>query len=400
MSRANSSPNSPGQTISDQNNSSPEPIPGGNSSFTKAPQIYAAEILLLDELYNQFEKTNWNGEGKFPIKLSDMQQLLNQMQDYENKRRERLTMPDSYKNFYTDRTEVKYLQDLLEKSRSEYLDFIRQKGVNKRYIDEFEQNALPADGKRLRYRDTLDVDAPSSASYTWPLGKDSSQRAIDLYGRDVYNYARQIEHSGLLGERPQGGSELDTYIKTARDMGLKMLAFHEFTHVLQISYATVNASVADKGKVDVALLVDRPLNTIDQKYFLEWGSPRSNAIKNNQASEERQANGISFLAMVEVYKLNPQQSDILWEHRFGRLDTAAGVFNRVLPAINKNYPQLRLDDLDVLLNQAIVEDKDLSAEQKELLNLMRSRFSIFGSDNGYYNPMAPEDAAAFWDMLK
>ncbi len=411
MSRASTNPNDTDQTISDQNNSNggnsnqggsgPEPITGGNTSLTKAPQIYAPEILFLDELYKQLQKTSWDGEGALPVKLSSLDQnLYAEMLDYESKRIERLTVPDSYHKFYLDRAEVNYLQDLLVKARSEYLDFLKQKGVNQKYIDEFDRNALPNADRRLRYRDDIDPNAPSSGVFTWPLGKDSSQRAGDFYASDIYNYARQIENSGVLGPKPQGGVELETYLKSARDMGLRMLAFHEFTHVLQVAYGTVNAAPADKGKPNVALLLDKPLSVIDQKYFLEWGSTGTNAIKNNQASVERQANGVSFLAMVDIYKLNSQQADILWEHRFGRLTTAAGIFNRVLPGLNKNYPKLRLDELDVLLNQAIVEDTALTAEQKELLNIIRARFSNFGADNGYYNTMMPADAGQFWDMLK
>lgn len=402
---SNNSSNNLGDSITNDKNikidTDVKSIYNENIKFTKAPQIYAPEILFLDALYKEIEKSDWNGEGGLPVKLSDISKsLYNEMLDYESKRLERLTVPKDYEEYYLSKGEANYLQDLLMKSRDEYLDFLEQKGVNQKYIKEFDTNGLPADEKRLKYRADIDPNAPASGMSTWAFGKDSSQRAGNFYALDVYNYARQIENSGVQGPKPTKKSDLENYIKTSRDMGLRMLAFHEFTHVLQTAYGTVNADESDKGKVNVALYLETPLNIIDKKYFLEWGNESSNAIKNNQSSEERQANGISFLAMAEVYDLSEQQSEILWEHRFGRLSNAAKIFNTILPALNENYPKLRLVELDILLNQAILEDNNLTEEQKDLLNTIRSRFSIFGSDNGYYNTMAPTDAGKFWDMLK
>lgn len=372
-----------------------------NVKFTRADQVYVSEMKFLEQIYNAFSKTNWDGTGSIPVRPSELDTgLYDEILEKEAKRSQTLDIPDEYEQLYITEESGKYLQQLLLDSRNEYLDFIKKMGVNEKYINEFNNNSLPGNEERLKYHAIDDTDAPPTAISAWKESDNASQREGNFYAVDVYNYARQIENSGLIGEKPTQESEILNYRKIARDMGLRMLAFHEFTHVLQNAYGYVNARERDKGKPSIYLYLDKPLNSIDYKYFLEWGTESNNKVKNNQISEERQAEGISYLAMMSVYNLSPQQGELLWEYRFGRLADAAKIYNKVTKELNKNYPKLKLAELGLKFEEMVKSDKGLSSQHSRILIRLSNRLDFMGPNGGYFNPMTPDDAHAFWNMLK
>lgn len=371
-----------------------------NVKFTRAEQVYVSEMKFLEQVYNAFSKTNWDGIGSIPVKPSELDTTLyDEILEKEANRYQTLDIPDEYEQLYITDESGEYLQELLLDSRNEFLDFIGKMGVNQKYISEFDTNALPGTEERLKYHATDDPDAPQTAISAWKGSDDPSQREGNFYAVDAYNYARQIENSGLIGDKPTREPELLTYRKTARDMGLRMLAFHEYTHVLQNAYGYVNAKDRDKGKPSIYLYLDKPLNIIDSKYFLEWGTDSNNKVKNNQISEERQAEGISYLAMVSVYNLSPQQGELLWEYRFGRLSDAAKIYNKVTKELNEKYPKLKLAELGLIFAEMVKSDKGLSSQHSRILNRLSNRLDFMGPNGGYFNPMTPNDADAFWKML-
>lgn len=365
-----------------------------NVPFKAATQSKVPEMELGKKTLELLLQTNWKGENDdpLPITVEDYgDAFLTKLLEDEKDRGSSLTIPADLEQYYTSEEANKEISELIFQIREEFMMYLKEKGVNQKYIDEINNNALPNDPERLKYKGENDPDAPPSVT-TVLSGQESptdhSKREFIIYAVDVYNGTRQLNDSGILPEN------IDP--KTLRDMGLRVLMYHEFAHVLQKAVDTVNSP--EPTSKSSWLRATRSLQKVTDRYDRSWGSEVINDARNRDVSNESQADGLSFEMITNLYDMSDSQKKLYWEFKFGRLQTALDNWKFIMDNFESKYPEFWADSFGA----KIYRDVFNNAESRLKTPLLRitTRLDAIAPYGGYFQPMRPEHTQEFWDYLK
>ncbi|MBD3281052.1 hypothetical protein GF389_06085 [Candidatus Dojkabacteria bacterium] len=373
-----------------------------NIQSPKAEQVQINEILLARDTFKLLENTNWSGDAddELPLSISDYNQ--SKLRDYienQEKKTEIFTIPSEIEEVFSSDESASETRSLMLLARQEYLDYLKAKNVNEKYIEEMDTNVLPADEKRIQYYPQNDPEAPPSSVVSIDTGdgkKDYSRVNMDLYAVDVYNGATNICRSRVFGE-PDSEYDKD-YWEKCRNMSVRHLMYHEMTHVLHRAYTNQHVDEEFRSKNSSYVNADKTMVDIDNQYFWSWGNTTVISRSNNrQISQESQADGISYEMLVNNYDMSMTQKDALWDHMFGRLDSASVALDEIKSSAESNWPEFSPDRIGTMI-RPIMRDYNKSGESTLVdLSLKMSNFPTY---IGYLNPVEPDDTYLIWDFLE
>jgi len=383
-----------------------ESINNDNITSPTANQAHINEVDLALDTFKLLKQKGWNGnkDQDLPISISDYDQgkLKFYIQNQQEKG-SKFLIPSDIEDVFSSTESGNAIQNMMELARQEYVDYLKAKGVNQKYIDEINNNVLPANSGRMQYHKANDPDADPSTTGGYITGddgeKDYSQVKMNLYAADVYNNARMAAESGVLGEEPSSGAEKTKYWETARNIGFRHLMYHEMTHVLQRAYVNMNVDEKHKNDKVAYVYADKTMADIDDQYFWEWGGGDARKNSNNRhISQESQADGIAFEMVVNVFDMSSKQKQAMWDHFFGRLETETQNLEEIQQITEAEWPDLVVDETGDSIRKVMQGYSDTSG--KNTLRGLTFRLAGFSSYVGYLNPVRPEDTPAFWTFLK
>lgn len=379
-----------------------ESINNDNITVVKAERIKLNELILGHEALKLLVNTNWSGDkdDDLPISSKDFSQSeLTRIIEHEKDKLVSLEIPDEFDYLFHTSQGVSDVNAEMMSARQEYLDYLKAKGVAQKYIDEINNNALPADSSRMTYHPDNNPDSPPSVTQKYSgSGSDYSQREFNLYDIDIYNDITIFERSKILGDAPASGYEREDYYRTLRNMGIRILMYHEMTHVLQRAYISLNVDPSHKGDKVAWVYADKTLMDVDNQYFWEWGGGSLKNENNLDVSQESQSEGISFEILTNVYDMSDKQKEALWDHIHGRLDDARVHLNAIKNLSESNYPNYSPDALGGMLAEAFSDYPNLT--DRGILQRTSRKLMALAPYVGYLNAMRPEDTHLFWDALK
>lgn len=347
------------------------------------------------------QKTSWNGDkdAQLPISYSDFdQQLLKDAIADEKEDQEAFTIDNELLGLFTTSTAQQEIKDVIYAAHDEYIQYLKDKGVAQKYINEITTNTFPKQADRIYYHADNNPDSPYTAMSKYEGGNDYSKRQLDMYDIDVHLEFEMLRETKVLGEEPINDQEKVEHLKKIRNMAVRYLTYHEMTHVLQTAYVALNVDAAHKGDKSAYIYADKTLIDIDDQYYWEWGGKESLQMSNNRdISQESQADGIAFEMLTTVYNMSPKQKEVVWERLFGRFDDARDELNQIRTIAESNYPTLVVSDFGEPLADVFTNYPGTDAS---LLRKISKRLTRIPAYVGYMNPMLPQDTHKLWDAVK
>jgi hypothetical protein len=376
------------------------------------PLVTVNGIVLLHDIVINMSKTGWGKDGSYKsntrLPIADMglsMDQLNRIIEIEKiKDQEQYPSPElTY--LFSSPGESAYIEKLIITAYNEYLNYLRTKGVNRKYTDIMTGRIVPANPARLMYK----ADEYVESSYTHPWQKqpligeepDSSQRETVITAGSVYNDFQYLITSRIFGEIPQGTDALDKYLKTIRDMAVRNGVYHEATHILQHGYMYLYTPPEDQNSKVLYVTARRSLADLDQSTAWKWGKYENSLRGTDVArSQERQANGIAFEVLTNIYDMSDRQRQIIWDYLLASLDPNRKLMLEIKSVFENQWTDMaNKNGINSDLALMSFNDWPGSAEEKLLLKKLVRNISI-NSYAGYFDPMRPDEAGKFWETLK
>lgn len=363
-------------------------------------QVMLPEIELLADGLGLLENRNWDGMSDMGLDFGDFDanRWLSFKRDEKEKQDGLKINPQLYEIYNSPAAQFQ-IKSLVSQIRKEYLEALKQKGVNSKYINELSSHVLPDDDSRYFFNFSNEPDVPPTQveAYRGGGSVDYASMQMQVTTIDFHNAARIFRGSGILGVSASSPLENMDTEKKLRDMGMRFYVYHEMTHALQRAYANLN--VDDEYKNSNIFFADtgHTLMTVDDSNFWRWGNPSSSdALSENfDISSESQAEGIAFELLTDVYGMSHQQKMAAWNHLFGRLDNCRKKLEYIRRVYETKYP----DSNPKYLPDKIKVDSFPTDEDRMLFR----RFILKGSNlpvyAGYFSPMKEADTPKFWAKL-
>ncbi len=278
------------------------------------------------------------------------------------------------------------------------MDYLSEKGVAQKYIDEIKEQTLPIE--RITYHAENNPNSDWSRTEALLLEeeitKDYRKLVMHIYPVDIYNRVRILNNSRIFGNP----SEDIEYKKTVRDAALRLLTYHEMTHVLQQAYINVHLP-SEYDKPSIKSLWDKADKNLvgvhSTEFFWDWGNEVYAASNNHTASDESQAEGVAWEVMVDTYSLSDTQGQALWDHYLGRLYNEMQNLEEIRRIFESEFPDYNPDEFYTQLKPLAAE---YSGVGSRTLEGIAGRLIALPAYVGYLNPMQPEDAEGLWNTLK
>lgn len=384
-------------------NSEIESIYLDNIPSKKSDQVQINELYLALDVLKAMDGKGWNGDKDTPLPVNASDFDSAKLEDYvenELSKPDLLTIPNDLEDLFVGTTAKSEIEEIILKSHSEYLTYLKSVGTLDKYITEF-NNVLPADLSRITYHAINDPSAPPTATESIRLEndeKDFSRLILNVYAVDIYNYFTNIFDSSILGELPTNSTEKAKFLKTYRDIATRQLLYHEMTHVLQQTYVNIYTPEDKLGRKSAWADASKRLMDVDTQYFWEWGNREAFQLSNNRSiANESEAEGVSFVVLTEMYNMSNNQKEALWEFAFGRLSNMQGVLNELKDLFQENYPEFSPDEFGEPMANVF---NDYAGENKYELKKIGFKMAALPIYIGYLNPMLPSDVNKIWDALK
>lgn len=383
-----------------------------NIQSPPVPQSQLSELALTEALIAKLSANGWQGNpDDINLNFTDLDSsLLPFIRKNEADREGAFTIPEVFRyELYTSDQAQAEIKQLVMTARTEYLDFLRSKRVAEKYITELDKYVLPLSADRYIISNDYDVNGDISyvEGHRDPNGtKHYDTLDMHISNTNIYNDARLITKSQILGAEPTETKARTKYQKQAREMGARRQVYHEMTHALQRAYNNVNNVDSSYKNTNTA---DRyrseTLSIADTKYFYTWGGLEQyddeNApfYRNINMSKERQADGVSFEALSLAYNISPEQNSALWGHLFDRLDQSYNQVNNVHYFFTKNNATFQVGNLPEILRSEL-NLESLSIEDSYTIKLLFLRLGGLDIYAGYFNPMSVNESDEFWNLLR
>ncbi len=379
-----------------------ESIYNENITANKSKQVQINELYLTLDVLSAMKGKGWNGDKDTPLPISGNDLSVSKLSNYvENERSKEglLTIPSEMEDLFIRKESAKEIEQIILSSYNEYLDYLTSRGTLEKYITEF-KNVLPANLERITYFPVNDPSSPPTATESLRKEdgeKDYSKLVMSVYAVDIYNYFTNVIDSEILGSEPTNENAKQDYLIANRNIALRQLMYHEFTHVLQQTYVNIYSSAEDLGKKSGWAEADKRLMDVDDQYFWKWGNREAFQLSNNrQIANESQAEGISFEVLTEVYNMSSQQKAALWEFAFGRLSNMQSVLEKVKDEFQTSYPNFSPDEFGNLMADIFSDYSGPNGYELKRISFKIAALPIY---IGYINPMLPEDTIKIWDAL-
>jgi hypothetical protein len=405
--------NPTGQPSTGTAGETPEPLAstgtaGGNSIYnedipaTHAERIKISEIYMMREALGLLIDKGWDADSDkpLPLKSSDFNQtdlaayIADDAHDLGA-----FTVPADLEPIYISTEAAADISAGLIAARNEFASFMSGKSVLPTYLDEFNNHVMPADPKRLIYNPINDPMTPAAnvAPMTVNGEESFSELVLNVYPSDIYIMAQCLRRAKVLGEEPASGPEKAAYNKRLRDMGTRMVVYHEMTHALQHTYVIVHTPESQRTGRYTFLSAEKTLIDVDTQYHWLWGGHFPD-LSNSHISDESQAEGIGFVALVSHYNMSARQQAAAWDHLFGRLDDSRIVLDECRSQFEGHFggyaPSNFGSDLGPVMNDYP------NSEGGYTLGNIAGRLTILPDIVGYLHPMLPQDTDKVWAALQ
>lgn len=363
--------------------------------FTNADRSVITELEYFNDALDILQSKNWDGESDMPLVLSDFSAAkIQHYLDEEADRDVAFTIPEDKEDFYLSSIAGQEIMSVILASRNEYLSYARQKGVAEKYIQQFNIVTLPEDITRITFHAINDPDAPPTAAEGGTIDGDYSKVVLDVYALDIYLKTERLKRSGIIPSAETSANE-----KTLRDMAIRHLLYHEYTHVMQRAFETLNATAGNEKLKTAWLYTDRSIRDIDDQYFIDWVSELDNLDYNRTIAQESQAEGISYEMIVSVYNLSSVQKQIFWEYEHGRLENGKNLFDEAVEAVETRYPDFNIDYFGSELYDQFAKELTPGSPEGRLFSSLSLRLGNLPAYGGYFHPMLLQDTHKFWEFF-
>lgn len=371
-----------------------------NIETIKAEQVIITELNITLEILNIVKNKNWSGNpsDKMPVTDEELSGIdIKKYIEGERTKKTNLTIPQNLEYLYLADDSKQEIEKVIFDARNEFIEYLKFKGVNEKYISEINDYVLPGDKSRIKYFPVNDPKAPPTAAIDM---EDTPRKVrLEFYAVDFYNGFTSAMESGITGKEPENPDDKQKYLKTIRDIGVRYSVYHEMTHVLQKAYVIKNTREdIDEKKKGSFWYAEKTLADIDNRYFWMWGENEIFRRDNNYVlSQESQAEGVSFEVLVEVYDLSLAQRKATWEHFAEKFHTARTKLYDIKTILESKYPALQPDEISEPVNDILYK----SNQQDIGIIIERvNKLTNLPSYAGYLNPLLPQDAHKLWDALK
>lgn len=374
-----------------------------NIDSLEPEDVLLGEVELVVDGLKLLESKGWDGNpDNANVKFSDLDENrweLYKQDDEESL--EGLTIPTSLRSIYTSSDAQEEIEELTFRIRKEYLEALKQKGVDSKYIQELDKHVMPDDKSRYEfYFNNEPEDMPTQVEgYRGGEDIDYTKHQMHLNVIDFHNGARLLRASGVLGEASKEPTTDMRYEKALRDMAMRWYIYHELTHSLQRAYMNLHVSDDYKNTLIAYRDYENTLIFIDESYLWKWGNPEYTdaPAENFDISTESQAEGIAYQLLTEGYDMSPAQRKAVWDHLFGRLEGNLEKLLSIKQTFETKYPDLNPRDMPRFMEG--IEDSVPASERSQYDRFM-GKIVRMAAYAGYFNPLRPQDTDKFWDKLR
>jgi hypothetical protein len=397
-------PSNQGSTTENSQTSSPQvptaQLPVDQSALNQ--KIFIPEVELLGNITSKLEGSNWrSSDSPLGISTSDLDQsLLNKAIEHELSKETRLKIPAEFEYLFIGGQAQSEITAVLSSAYDEYLEFLAEQNVKQAYIQEFKTRVLPNTPNRITYTASNQPSLPSLVEKYSGSGGDYGQLMASFTARHLYNEFNTNSKSGIFGSSLSDPKVAKSY----RDLGIRFVAYHEYTHALQRAHANLNLPAGEssrKSYVDSLLNNGKSLmRADDERWRLSWGPSYLNNLHNQVVSEERQSDSIGFAALLDRYSFDAQVAGALKSRMFGRLDTARDIVNSSLPRLNKQNPEQDLGSFGSLLVKQMQISYPAGSKERKVLTDMLFRLDGLPAYVGYLNIMSEQELDRLWNLLQ
>jgi hypothetical protein len=355
-------------------------IPSLQQDFKPSTRVSIPEIEFLRKITEIAEAKGYqDADDELPLTLADFEP------EFISKLKEDLEYQDTFPDFEIAEDDIR--PEIFE-AKAEYIQYMKLKGVHPEYIRQFE-NSLPDD--RIFFYPEFDTDVPQTQIHHHDANDmageiDYSQLEMEVYVIDIYNGMDKILDSGITEDE-----------SIAKDMAVRTLLYHEYTHVLQRAYDTLNTRTEDRTSKIAWMYVENRLSDADTRYHIDWGPDYADDSADRTVSQESQAEGIAFEILAHQYGLDEREKTILWDYLVGFLDKAKDDFDAsvsYLSSIDAN-----IDSIGSKIFNEFIMELAPGVEPAVTLSSLTMRLYSMPAYAGYLHPMKPEDTYKFWEKL-
>ena len=372
--------------------SPPVKLEPSNYSKTPARKSFLSEVVFGNESLKKLVSKGWDGDPEnISLDLSEYpQSMLQKIYTNEQERKSAFTIPQEIREIYVPDQAQQEILSLIKTARKEYIDYLKLKGVNSKYINKIHV-VFPEDDSHISTDNIPDATGPISETkdHRGANGLPTGDGTLDMHISiaNIHNDARILLASGILG----ADSSMEIY-KIARDMGVRRQVYHEMTHVLQNAYEKVHEDEGDYSS---------RLYDLEKEYFLHWGEDEVKSSnwtnwRNADIGRERQAEGVSFQVFTWRYALSQNQANVVWDYLFGRLSDAQSLLAEMVTVFETKYPSYNPDSFGTDLLNHVNISSEQSVTNRDTLRAIMTRLLGMPAYLGYLNPMSVDDSSDFW----
>lgn len=371
------------------------------------------ELILLDAALRALSKTAWGRNGSYdwtnvPVHTSDMgltPVMYRTILEREEQSAATKTIPEPLTKLLRGGTARAEIEGVMRKAYDEYVTFLRARKVGAAYIGILEQ-VITKDTDRLFYDPDELARASSGNAVRHEDGtqEDYSVRSIEITAASIYNDMKFVMASGIFGTVPKNDQDVREYLRNVRDMTIRINMYHEMTHMLDRAYAMNYSPPEHRTKKSVWTYAAKTLYTLDRSNNFRWNTydwVNDISVEDQLRISESEADGVAFEAVTNIYDMTDRQKDILWTHTFGRLDPSNRLLSQIKETLLANWPDMygKSDIGNALSKSVFTTYPGTEAERLKLSGVIAGKSGL-AAYAGYFNPMRPEQADAYWKALQ
>lgn len=378
--------------------------------ISEPPYVATLEYLLLRNGLIALRDIGWNGDSEVPnLKLADYGLTIsqaNEMLAYEEAILAKRDIPSDLEQVFESAQGKRLIETTIDNAIDEFLFYLKIRGVDQNYIDEINNHTLVDRDSRVRYfpLDDQNKKGTSTRPYQGGSSVDASTLEMDITAAYIYVETSVIMNSQVLGSIPSDQNTYLDYYQDAMEMATRYIVYHEMAHVLQIAYMNVHTDSQDLGLPSNHIRAKQSLMDLDTDSSWLWSRYNYigiNGRNNNDSvrSRERQAEGMTFEILTNVYRMSPAQRDSLWSACYGRLEGSYQVLLEVKDLLESNWPEMYNKNTfpKELSNKSFDDISDVQ-DRLDLRDLL-SRASNMQAHAGYMDPMTPDEIDSLWQKL-
>lgn len=284
-------------------------------------EVYRPEIDLLIETLNlldggknlpdQYAESNVISYADFDEQA--LRKMMSKRAAYDTA----LRIPDYASSLFTSEDAYDETKTIVYAARNEFIEMIKDEGVDGDLVEELEDRVFPADEDHLAVSRTENMYG--EFSFVRPEYEEENWNYKEAYMRfevgSVYTWAYLISRSGAFGEDPGNSNDGIAYWKNMRELGIRYVMYHEMTHVLQMAYE--NCVFEKYGTTEYEKLTEINRSTarfLDDALLLDTKKLPFTDNDNYRMSQEAQAVLVQHYFLVSRYKLTEEQSLLVWNY--------------------------------------------------------------------------------------